>query len=174
MARQIRPLLQAGIVAGSAVWALSPAISAEQKNQEASKAAEAAAAASDLKQFCVNNAALAASARAAWQTAELARIEREIKRRLAELEAKSAQLAEWMRAHDEAVKKAADAVVAIYSHMKPDAAASLLGAMQDETTAATIITKLPPRTASAILNEMDPVRAAQLTRAMIPPEGKKS
>jgi flagellar motility protein MotE (MotC chaperone) len=100
-------------------------------------------------------------------------LESQIKQRLTELEARKAQLVEWLRARDEAMKKASDAVTAIYTHMKPDAAASLLAAM-DDPTAAAIIAKLSPRIASAILNEMEPARAAQLTHGIVALDGKKS
>lgn len=135
--------------------------------------AEDAAPADEIKQFCTNNAANAGNARIALQASRLLELEGEIKQRLAELEARKTQLAEWLQAREEAMKKARDEVIAIYGHMRPDAAASHLAAMEDAVAAA-ILAKLPPRTASAILNEMDPARAAQLTNGMVAPDGKKS
>ena len=70
-----------------------------------------------------------------------------------------------------------DIPIAIYVHMKPDAAASQLAVM-DDATAAAVIAKLPPRVAGPILNEMEAPRAAHLTHGMLAPEiapdGKKS
>ena len=149
----------------------------EQKKAEAAKPAEPAATANEAKQFCANNLAIAGDARIAWQTSKLLDLAAQIKQRLTELEARKAQLVEWLRKHDEAMKKAADDVVAIYAHMKPDAAALQIAVM-DDAMAAAVIAKLPPRVASTILNEMEPARAAQLTHGMLAPEtapeGKKS
>ncbi len=149
----------------------------EQKKTESAKPAEPTGAATEARQFCTNNMAIAGDARIAWQTAKLLELEAKIKQRLADLEARKAQLVEWLQKHDEAMKKATDDVIAIYVHMKPDAAASQLAVM-DDATAAAVIAKLPPRVAGPILNEMEASRAAHLTHGMLAPEiapdGKKS
>lgn len=158
-------------------WAAVPAACMEQKKAEPAKSAEPAVAATDTKQFCINNLAIAGDARIAWQTSRLLELEAQIKQRLDALEARKVQLVEWLRKHDEAMKMATDDVVAIYAHMKPDAAASQLAVM-DDAMASAVIAKLPPRTAGTILNEMEPARATQLTHDMLAPEivpgGKKS
>lgn len=146
-----------------------PGSSVEKKKIEAAKPAEPAGAATEAKQFCANNLAIAGDARIAWQTSKLLDLEAQIKQRLADLEARKAQLVEWLQKHDEVMKKATDDVIAIYMHMKPDAAASQLAVM-DDATAAALIAKLPPRLAGPILNEMEPPRAAQLTHGMLAPE----
>lgn len=146
---------------------------AEQKRPAGASAEDTGALGNDIKQFCLNNAAAAGDARIAWQTSKLRELEKEINQRLAELDSKKAQLAEWMRKRDEAVKKANATVIAIYAQMKPSAAAQNLAAMED-TIAAAIIANLSPRAASAILNEMEPSRAAQLTSGMAPQEEKKT
>lgn len=151
----------------------SPGNCTEPKKSETGKAIEAVAQASDVKEFCVNNAATAGSARIAWQTSKLLDLEGQIKQHLEALEARKAELIELQRMRDEAINKAKDEVVAIYAHMKPDAAAALLAAM-DDSMAVAILTKLSVRAASTILNEMEPARASQLTRSMIPPGGKRS
>jgi flagellar motility protein MotE (MotC chaperone) len=131
----------------------------------------------DIQRFCLNNAASAGDARAAWQAAKLVELEEQIKQRIVELDAKRAEYEEWLKKRDEALKKAEDGVVAIYSKMRPDAAASQLSAM-DDVMAATLLTKLPPRNASLILNEIEPGRAARLTNTMTgmgtSADGKKS
>jgi flagellar motility protein MotE (MotC chaperone) len=146
---------------------------AEQRRPDAARPALPSPPGSDMKQFCANLAAIAGDARIAWQTAKLRELEAEVTQRIAELDAKKAQLVEWTRQRDEALKKANDAVIAIYAQLKPDAAAQHLSAMEDAMAAA-ILAKLPPRTASAILNQMEPARAAQLTKGMVTPEEKKS
>ncbi len=156
-------------------YLLAPAagLCAEQKKSDAAKPTPPATPGSEINQFCANIAAVAGDARIAWQTAKLRELEAEVHQRIAELDSKREQLVEWERKRDEALKKASDAVIAIYAQLKPDAAAQHLSAMEDEMAAA-IMAKLPPRTASAILNDMEPARAAQLTKGMVHPEEKKS
>ncbi|MEZ0169640.1 MotE family protein [Microvirga sp. TS319] len=111
--------------------------------------------------YCANIADAAADARFALQKAELASMEKEIEGRLKILEAKRAEYEEWLRRRNEVLKRADETVVAIYSRMRPDAAALQLINMEEEIAAA-VVARLNPRTASAILNEMEPARAAQL------------
>lgn len=131
----------------------------------------------EIQRFCSNNAATAGDARAAWQAAKLMDLEEQIKQRIAELEAKRAEYQEWLKKRDAAMKKAEEGIVAIYSRMRPEAAAAQIAAMDDEM-AATLLAKLPPRTASSILNEIEPGRAARLTNTMAgaaaAQDGKKS
>jgi flagellar motility protein MotE (MotC chaperone) len=161
------------VVALGYVLAPVAGLCAEQRKTDAARPAESSPPGSDMKQFCANLAAIAGDARIAWQTAKLRELEAEVTQRIAELDAKKAQLVEWVRKRDEAMKKANDAVIAIYAQMKPNAAAQHLSAMEDAMAAA-IIAKLSPRMASAILNEMEPARAAQLTGGIISQEEKKS
>jgi flagellar motility protein MotE (MotC chaperone) len=131
----------------------------------------------DIQKFCSNNATSAGDARAAWQAAKLVDLEEKVKQRIAELEAKRKEYEEWLKKRDEALKKTEDSVVAIYSKMRPDAAALQIAAM-DDVMAATLLSKLPTRNASLILNEIEPGRAARLANTMsgigASSEGKKS
>jgi flagellar motility protein MotE (MotC chaperone) len=111
--------------------------------------------------YCANIADAAADARFVLQKAELSKMEKEIEGRLKILEAKRAEYEEWLRRRNEVLEKADETVVAIYSRMRPDAAALQLINMEEEIAAA-VIAKLNPRVASAVLNEMEPARAAQL------------
>lgn len=120
---------------------------------------------SEAQLYCSNIAATAADARFAWQAKRLADLETQLKQRISELEIKQAEYKEWLQKREEFQKKAEDNVVAIYSRMRPEAAASQLAAMED-VTAAAILAKLNARSAGAILNEMDAARAARLTDAM--------
>lgn len=122
----------------------------------------------EIQQFCVNNAVLMGDAHILWQTSKLQELEDQVKNRIAELEAKRAQYEDWLKQHDAALKKAQDDVVAIYTHMKPEAAAAQISAM-DDTTASAILAKLSSRVASTILNEVEPGRAAKLTNSMLGP-----
>ncbi len=145
---------------------------AEQRKPDAAKAVDSHLSENYIKQFCLNNAAAAGDARIALQTSKLRELEKEINLRLAELDSKTAQLAEWMRRREEATNNATRTLVAIYAQMKPAAAAQNLSAMEN-TMAAAIIAKLPSRAASAILSEMEPSRAAQLTSGVASQEEKR-
>lgn len=110
----------------------------------------------------MNIASAAADARTAMQMAKLAQVEKELGKRIATLEAKSAEYKAWVERRDEFLKRATSALVKIYTQMEPDAAGSQLVAM-DEETAASLLMKLEPQNASAILNEMPADKAARLT-----------
>jgi flagellar motility protein MotE (MotC chaperone) len=113
------------------------------------------------RNYCTSIADAAADARFALQKEELANMEKEIESRLKILEAKRAEYEEWLSRRNEVLLKADETIVAIYSRMRPDAAAIQLINMEEEIAAA-VVAKLSPRIASAILNEMEPARAAQL------------
>lgn len=113
-------------------------------------------------EYCRNISDAAADVRFALQAKALGEMEKELEERIAALEAKRAEYEEWLARREEFAKKADESVVAIYSQMRPDAAAQQIGIM-DPLAAAAILSKLSPRTASAILNEMDPNTAAMLT-----------
>lgn len=122
---------------------------------------------SDLARgYCVNIAGAAADARIALQRAKLAEAEHEISKRIATLEAKSAEYKSWVDRREEFLKRAATSLVKIYTAMEPDAAALQLVAM-DEETAASVLMKLEPANASAILNEMAPEKAARLAAGIV-------
>ena len=117
---------------------------------------------SDLARgYCAGIANSAAEARIALQKAKLAEMEQQIGRRIATLEAKSAEYKSWVERRDEFLKRATTSLVKIYTQMEPDAAALQLVAM-DEETAASLLLKLDPQAASAILNEMAAEKAARL------------
>lgn len=120
---------------------------------------------STSQQYCVNIADQAADARFAWQAKTISELEKEIDKRLAELDAKRAEYQQWAKEREEALAKASDHVVGIYAKMRAESAALQLAVLDDQIAAA-VLSKLNVRTASAILNEMEPGRAAQLTKAM--------
>ncbi|CAN5196021.1 hypothetical protein BH10PSE9_BH10PSE9_12070 [soil metagenome] len=124
--------------------------------------------------YCKNIANAAADARYARQADSLAAMTDELNKRVDALEKKRAEYEEWVKRRQDFLKKADEAVVAIYSQMRPDAAAQQI-AMMDEEAAAAILSKVSPRVASAILNEMDAGAAAHLTSVMagLPADTKK-
>ncbi len=140
------------------------------------KAAPRGEASAAAKSYCENIADPALDARFLSQKAELARLEEELAKRTALLEAKRAELQEWLKRRDDFVSKAEGSLVALYSKIKPDAAAPQLAAM-DEEAAAALLLKLSAKTSSAILDEMETGKAARLVSVMIgaaKPEEKAS
>lgn len=115
--------------------------------------------------YCRNIANAAADARYRRQVNALAALEKELDERIATLEKKRAEYEDWVKRREEFMSKADESVVAIYSQMRPDAAAQQI-AMMDPEAAAAILSKVTPRTASAILNEMEAETAAFLTNVM--------
>ena len=115
--------------------------------------------------YCRNIANAAADARYARQADALATLEKQLDDRIAKLEAKRAEYEDWVKKRNDFLDQADASVVAIYSQMRPDAAAAQIAAM-DPDGAAAILAKINPRIASAILNEMDAAAAAHLTNVM--------
>lgn len=116
----------------------------------------------EAKAFCAGITDKVREARAAADEARLRQLEGELRQRIVELEARKAELRQLVDQRIEADRKAGEAVVAIFSKMRPEAAAIQLAAA-DESMAAALLSKLNPRGASAILNEMDAAKAARLT-----------
>ena len=115
----------------------------------------------EVAQFCNNVADAALDSRLAWQMKELEQAEKQLRERIAEVEAKRAEYEKWMSLRDEFLKKAEAGMVEVFSRMRPEAAATQISAMADDTAAA-VLAKLSARSSSAIFNEMEPARAAQL------------
>ncbi len=112
--------------------------------------------------FCAAVAASANSTRLAWQEQRVKVLQAEMIIKISELEAKEAEVRNWVAKREQLLAKAAESLTAIYAKMKPEAAAGQLQAMDDDTAAA-ILLKLKPSAASAVMTEMDPARAARLS-----------
>jgi flagellar motility protein MotE (MotC chaperone) len=115
--------------------------------------------------YCKNVGTAVADARFARQAQEINALSARLDEKVAALDAKKAELQAWVEKREALMKRADESVVAIFSQMRPDAAALQMAAL-DRDVAAAILSKLNPRTASTILNEIEPGTAAQLTTAM--------
>lgn len=113
-------------------------------------------------QYCSNIVNAAADARFAWQKQTLFNTEKQVEKRVEELNAKIAEYQKWMARRDDFSRKAQSTITDIYAKMKPDAAAQQLSAL-DEETAAAVIVKLSAKISSALMAEMDAKKAARLT-----------
>lgn len=131
----------------------------------------------DAQKYCQNIAAAAADARFAWQSKKIAELEGQLKQRVADLETKEAEYRAVLQQREDAMNRAKATLVGIYAHMRPEAAASQLSAL-DDATAAAVLAQLNPRQASAILDEITPDRAVRLVNTisgLVPTaDGKKS
>lgn len=159
------------ILAGAfAILAIAPAAAGSDKDEEKERlAAEslplppvAAQHLSPAEQYCSSVVDAAAAAQIAQQTANLEKARKDLADRVALLDARTAELKSWVKRREEFTAHATDALVEIYTKMKPEAAASQLTAM-DELTAAAITAKLAPKTSSLVLAEMEAGKAARLT-----------
>lgn len=112
--------------------------------------------------YCANIADAAQDARFAWQVKTITEMEKELDKRIAIINEKSAELKAWIEQREKFLEMANDGLVEIYTKMRADAAAQQLAAM-NEVTAAAIVMKLPPKIASAVLSEMEAEKAARMT-----------
>lgn len=117
------------------------------------------------KSYCAALAPVVNEARAKAQAARLRELESALQKRVNELSARIEDLRSLLSAREEAQRKAEENVLAIYSKMKPESAATQLSAM-DEHGAAAILAKLNPRASSLILSEITPEKAARLMSSM--------
>lgn len=125
-------------------------------------AAQTAGEASDVERFCTNIAEPARERRYAILQAQIETLETGVETRMRALEAKRAEVEEWLGKRDAFLDRAEDRLVAIYDNMRPDAAAERL-ALLDDALAAGIVMKLKPKRAALVLNEMDTARAAAVS-----------
>ena len=130
-----------------------------------------------VENYCGALASSADSARLAWQERRIRNLRADLAAKNAELDARTAEIRQWVSRREELLAKAGASLVAIYSKMKPDAASAQLQDMDDDTAAALLL-KMKPAVASAVMSEMDAARAARLsdllTGALAKSDGKKS
>ena len=119
----------------------------------------------DVATYCQNLVPTITNAKTVAETAQLMKLQSDISLRMAELEARKAEVEVLVKQHEAFLRLADEGKIAIYLKMKPDAAAAQL-ALMDEALGAAIIAKLPPRTSSLILAEMPAEQAARLASAL--------
>jgi flagellar motility protein MotE (MotC chaperone) len=117
-------------------------------------------------QYCEAVLEPAREARYAHQTSELQALSRALDDRMAKIEARIAELKEWVARREDFANRTSEQLVSIYSGMRPEAASEQLAKIE-ESTAAAILSKLTPRVASQILNDMPADRAARLAMILM-------
>jgi flagellar motility protein MotE (MotC chaperone) len=115
-----------------------------------------------VENFCGAIAASAAGTRLAWQEQRIKTLQAELVVKIAELDAKAADLRQWVQKREQLLAKANESLTAIFAKMRPEAASAQLQAMDDDSAAA-LLAKLKPAVAGAVMSEMDPARAARLS-----------
>ncbi len=145
----------------AAVMALAAAIPASGQSFPLSGTESA----SEIEKFCTGIADAARDRRYTLQAMELKKLQEDVDKRIAALEAKRKEYQDWMDRREKFLEQAQDNVVKIYASMKPDAAAERLAVLNIEL-AAGILMKLEARKAGVILNEMNSKAAAALTGIM--------
>lgn len=153
-----------GAVAGVAGGLLPVAARAEPHSPVNSPLSHVAE--SEIQRYCSNISDAARDRRYQIQAKELEALQADIDTRIVALEAKRQEYEDWLKRREDFLAKAEDGVVAIYSKMRPDAAAERLAELETEV-AAGILMKLETRKAGFILNEMDRKSAALVTTIMV-------
>jgi flagellar motility protein MotE (MotC chaperone) len=125
--------------------------------------AQARAVPKEQQQFCTNIAASSETLRLERRRKELADLEAEVGKRLEALETRQNELRVLVDRLDAFERTASEALLGLYSRMKPDAAAAQIAEL-DEDLGAALVLQLKPKVSSAILGEMNSARAAALAR----------
>ena len=115
-----------------------------------------------IQTYCSNMRDLAKDARHRRQFKELTVLAKQIDEKVVELRKRTAEFKKWYELRQKFSDQATDALVKIYSKMRPESAAAQLSAM-NKLMAAALIIKLDTRIASAVLNEIEPKKAAALS-----------
>jgi flagellar motility protein MotE (MotC chaperone) len=120
----------------------------------------------DMLQYCVNISDKAKEARYARIRTELEQTGREIDEKLGKLDAKLAEIRDYVDRREKFLENAKDSLIQIFGTMRPDAAAAQLSEL-DAISASAILMKLPAERASTIMNEMSPKQAAEIAQTLI-------
>ena len=159
-----RPAL-AAVMAGAVGALLAAAMPAATQVRQVMPGSPVTAAEDEVERFCGNIADAARDRRYALQKQEIEALEAEIDARVKSLEAKRAEVEEWMKMRQDFIAQASENVVKIYARMRPDAAAERLATLEAELAAA-IMMKLDVKQSGLIMSEMESKAAAALTVIM--------
>jgi flagellar motility protein MotE (MotC chaperone) len=128
---------------------------------------------SDQQQYCSNIAASSEVLRLERRRKELSELETQLNARLAALDSKRNDLRALLDKLDAFEKKSGDALIGLYSRMKPEAAAAQIMQLDDDV-AASLMLQLKTKISSAILGEMEAGRGAALAKRIAQLRGPKN
>lgn len=117
----------------------------------------------DQQEYCANIAASSETLRLERRRKELAALETEIETKLQALEARENALRVILDRLDSFERNASEALVGLYSRMKPEAAAAQLAELDDDV-GASLRLQMKSKISSAILSEMGAARGAALVK----------
>jgi flagellar motility protein MotE (MotC chaperone) len=120
----------------------------------------------DMLQYCVNISDKAKEARYARIRAELEQTGREVDEKLGKLDAKLAEIRDYVDRREKFLENASGSLIEIFGTMRADAAAAQLSEL-DAISASAILMKLPAERASTIMNEMSPKQAAEIAQTLL-------
>jgi flagellar motility protein MotE (MotC chaperone) len=120
----------------------------------------------DMLQYCVNISDKAKEARYAHIRTELEQTGRDIDEKLGKLDAKLAEIRDYVDRREKFLENARGALIEIFGTMRADAAAAQLSEL-DAISASAILMKLPAERASTIMSEMSPKQAAEIAQTLI-------
>lgn len=120
----------------------------------------------ETQQYCANVAAAAEAIRLDRRRKELAALEGEIAARLSMLASKQQELRLLLDRLEAFERRTNDALIGLYSRMKPEMAAAQLAQLDDEIAAALML-QLKAKASSAILGEMEASHGAALARKIV-------
>jgi flagellar motility protein MotE (MotC chaperone) len=142
----------------------------------AEQAVASAAKNNQQQEYCANIAASAEAIRLERRRKELSALDARLSEKLATLEARHQELRTLLDRLEAFERKSGDALIGLYSRMKPDAAALQISQLDDEI-AASLMLQLKSKISSAILGEMEAGRGAALAKRIAqlraPNDGKK-
>lgn len=116
-----------------------------------------------MQQYCSNVAASVEAARQERRQKQLADLEQQLASRVAALEAKQRELRMLLDRLESFERKSNDALVGLYSAMKPETAAAQIAQLDDDVAAALML-QLKTKASSAILGEMEAARGAAVAK----------
>lgn len=117
------------------------------------------------REYCANIAAAAEELRLERRRKELAELEKEVDVRLQALEKRQNDLRATLDRLDAFERKASEALVGLYSGMKPESAAAHFAQLDDDV-AASLMLRMKSKVSSLILAEMDAMRGAALVKVI--------
>lgn len=117
------------------------------------------------RESCANIAAAAEEVRLERRRKELAELEKEVSVRLEALEKRQNELRASLDRLDAFERKANEALIGLYSGMKPEAAAAHFAQLDDDVAAALML-NMKAKASSLILAEMDAMRGAALVKVI--------
>lgn len=163
-------LAASALMLAALVW---PHAAAQAEDAQASATPSSEADPAVIEDYCREFASNAAEARTQHQREELEKLQAAVNTQMTDLQAKTAELKEWVQRREEIQDRASKNLTKIYSVMEPDAAARQMEKMDPETVSA-ILRSLNAKSSSEILAAMDVDKASRVIKTMAEDAARKT